>query len=319
MSTEVAKLRYEVLPAVSETVAAYLSSHARPLGRAPRPPRGIPPPPPASEGGSSPDRRPRGRATPRASAREGRSGMLDSPQMEFTDFAGGGCVRSGFHRGAADDAGVDVGDPLDDGDGYEGGTDSPDVLGGLHGKRSARREGISTKSDWRAVSQVSGIYPGGERMSGAAAVTTTEARATPAAVHLATSRACVGLAGLYRRGLPRARRGSRPGTLTPTAWPSPGTAVLELADLDPDAGTLRVRGKGRRERLAHLGTDGAAAAVSGWLAVRGNEPGPFLRAVNNWERRQRTGPPPCLHHCGGRRFRVCGLRHLPQAGPRSQT
>ena len=57
-------------------------------------------------------------------------------------------------------------------------------------------------------------------------------------------------------------------------------AVLELADLDPDAGTLRVRGKGRRERLAHLGTDGAAAAVSGWLAVRGNEPGPFLRAVN---------------------------------------
>ena len=59
--------------------------------------------------------------------------------MEFTDFAGGGRVRSGLQRGEASDAGVDVGDPLDDGDGHESGTDSPDVLGGLHGKRSARR------------------------------------------------------------------------------------------------------------------------------------------------------------------------------------
>ena len=59
--------------------------------------------------------------------------------MEFTDFAGGGRVRSGLQRGEASDAGVDVGDPLDDGDGRESGTDFPDVLGGLHGKRSARR------------------------------------------------------------------------------------------------------------------------------------------------------------------------------------
>lgn len=56
-------------------------------------------------------------------------------------------------------------------------------------------------------------------------------------------------------------------------------AALDMDDLDPDAGTLRVRGKGRRDRLAHLGMNGAAAAVDAWLAVRGSGPGPFLRAV----------------------------------------
>ena len=69
--------------------------------------------------------------------------------MEFTDFAGGGRVRSGLQRGEASDAGVDVGDPLDDGDGRESGTDSPDVLGGPAWE--AVRAADSTSARWRQV------------------------------------------------------------------------------------------------------------------------------------------------------------------------
>jgi integrase/recombinase XerC len=43
---------------------------------------------------------------------------------------------------------------------------------------------------------------------------------------------------------------------------------LDLGDLDLDAGTVNVRGKGKRERLAILG-DEATAALRSWLAVRG--------------------------------------------------
>ena len=55
-------------------------------------------------------------------------------------------------------------------------------------------------------------------------------------------------------------------------------AAARLADLDGD--TLRVHGKGRRERFAYLGANGCAAAVSAWIAVRGTEDGPLFRPVN---------------------------------------
>ena len=47
--------------------------------------------------------------------------------------------------------------------------------------------------------------------------------------------------------------------------------ALDLADYDAQAGVLKVRGKGNKERLAHV-VAGAAAAVADWLAVRGGEP-----------------------------------------------
>ncbi len=54
-------------------------------------------------------------------------------------------------------------------------------------------------------------------------------------------------------------------------------AGLELADYDPAPPTLRVRGKGDKERLAPL-VGGAARAVADWVAVRGDRPGGlFLR------------------------------------------
>ncbi|WP_420442620.1 tyrosine-type recombinase/integrase [Candidatus Palauibacter sp.] len=55
-------------------------------------------------------------------------------------------------------------------------------------------------------------------------------------------------------------------------------AAATLADLDTAAGSLKVRGKGRRERLAYL-HNGSADAVADWIERRGSEPGPILAPV----------------------------------------
>ena len=57
-------------------------------------------------------------------------------------------------------------------------------------------------------------------------------------------------------------------------------AAATLADLDMDAGRWRIHGKGRRQRWAFLGMNGARAAVEGWLRHRGSEPGPLFAPVN---------------------------------------
>jgi len=54
---------------------------------------------------------------------------------------------------------------------------------------------------------------------------------------------------------------------------------LEVADYDRVAGTLKVRGKGNKERLAHLG-DASQAALEAWLAVRGWAAGALFVAIN---------------------------------------
>lgn len=53
---------------------------------------------------------------------------------------------------------------------------------------------------------------------------------------------------------------------------------INLADLDREAWQLVIRGKGRKERLAHL-TNGTRAAVEAWLAHRGDHPGALLCPV----------------------------------------
>lgn len=55
-------------------------------------------------------------------------------------------------------------------------------------------------------------------------------------------------------------------------------AALRLEDYDPDAGTLRIMGKRRKERLAYV-VNGAALALADWLALRGRDPGPLFCPV----------------------------------------
>jgi len=55
--------------------------------------------------------------------------------------------------------------------------------------------------------------------------------------------------------------------------------TLDLADYDRAAGSLRIRGKGNKERLGYA-TDGAAQALDGWLMHRGDAPGPLFCPVN---------------------------------------
>lgn len=55
---------------------------------------------------------------------------------------------------------------------------------------------------------------------------------------------------------------------------------LDQSDFDPKTGGLVVRrGKGMKDRITYL-PNGALGAVSDWLAIRGDEPGPLLYPVD---------------------------------------
>jgi site-specific recombinase XerD len=53
---------------------------------------------------------------------------------------------------------------------------------------------------------------------------------------------------------------------------------IDVDDYDPAAGSLRVQGKGNKERLCYL-SSGAKGAVDAWLVVRGIDPGPMLQPI----------------------------------------
>ena len=63
-------------------------------------------------------------------------------------------------------------------------------------------------------------------------------------------------------------------------------ANLDLDDLDAEASTLRVIGKGNHERTAHMNGN-VAAAVAAWVRTRGSWPGPLLCATEG--KGQRVG------------------------------
>lgn len=52
----------------------------------------------------------------------------------------------------------------------------------------------------------------------------------------------------------------------------------DLADFDRATGSLKVTGKGRKERLAYP-KGGALAALEDWLALRGDDPGPLFLQI----------------------------------------
>lgn len=51
--------------------------------------------------------------------------------------------------------------------------------------------------------------------------------------------------------------------------------ALDLADLDPETGVLRIHGKGNKERVAYAG-NGSLEALEAWLEHRGEAAGPLL-------------------------------------------
>lgn len=55
---------------------------------------------------------------------------------------------------------------------------------------------------------------------------------------------------------------------------------LDMADYDPTAGELKIRGKGNKQRVVPV-VNGAAAALAAWLKVRGDAPGPLFHGLGN--------------------------------------
>lgn len=54
--------------------------------------------------------------------------------------------------------------------------------------------------------------------------------------------------------------------------------ALDVSDYDPDTGSVVIHGKGNKERAAYI-DNGAADAMSAWLSVRGESPGPLFCPV----------------------------------------
>ena len=66
-------------------------------------------------------------------------------------------------------------------------------------------------------------------------------------------------------------------------------ADLELGDYDQENGSLMVRsGKGNKQRVAYL-PSGAVAALAGWLAVRGEAPGPLFYSIRRGDHLESKG------------------------------
>jgi site-specific recombinase XerD len=56
-------------------------------------------------------------------------------------------------------------------------------------------------------------------------------------------------------------------------------ALLDLDDYSPSSQTLRIRGKGNKERTGHVVAKGAINAIGDWLELRSLKPGPLLCPV----------------------------------------
>jgi hypothetical protein len=63
---------------------------------------------------------------------------------------------------------------------------------------------------------------------------------------------------------------------------------LDVSDYDREAGTLKVRGKGNKERLAHRG-DASQAALEAWFSHRGFWPGAVFVSINKGGKLRRRG------------------------------
>lgn len=150
------------------------------------------------------------------------------------------------------------------------------LLSALRGTlKAAWRLGLVGAEDYhraRDVENVTGqTVPAGRELSAGelqALMQACEDDATPAGARDAAI-----IAMMYAAGLRRAE-----------------VVALDLADYNQETGALKVRGKRRKERLAYL-VNGAARAMTDWLAIRGDDPGALLHPINkggNIQRRRLT-------------------------------
>ncbi|MBP2704188.1 tyrosine-type recombinase/integrase [Microbispora sp. RL4-1S] len=107
------------------------------------------------------------------------------------------------------------------------------------------------------------------------------------------------------------RDGALLATLYSTGCRRAELAGLTLADFDPGARSLRVRGKGDKERLVYLTVE-AVERLDLWLAVRGGEPGPLFCPVNKAGRLR-------LSHMTGQAVADIVSRRLAAAGAARRT
>ena len=90
-----------------------------------------------------------------------------------------------------------------------------------------------------------------------------------------------------------------------------GEAVaLDVEDWDPETRTVRVQGKGRKERLVPV-NHGSEEALADWLDVRGTEPGPLfwpIRKGGKLEPRRLTTQ--AIYHILGTRAKDAGVKDV---------
>jgi site-specific recombinase XerD len=138
------------------------------------------------------------------------------------------------------------------------------MLAALRGVlKAAWRLGQMSAEDYQRATAVEGVR--GETLPAGRAITPGELSALMDICtndqSAAGARDAAMIALLYSCGLRRAE-----------------VVALDLEDYDAGAGTLTIRGKGNKERLAHV-VGGAADALADWLLIRGDEPGPLFWPV----------------------------------------
>ena len=116
-----------------------------------------------------------------------------------------------------------------------------------------------------------------------ASVRDVRGKRQPKGRHVATGELAALLAICERDPSPA---GARDTAMIALAWATGARraelAGLTLADLTPtgeDEGELVIRGKGDKDRTAYL-YNGAYRALTDWLAVRGDDPGPIFCKIN---------------------------------------
>jgi len=161
--------------------------------------------------------------------------------------------------------------------------------------RTARAQGQMTGDDYAALCTVKPAH--GQRLPAGRAVTAGELAAMLGGCECdpspAGARDGALLAIGYAGGLRRAE-----------------LAGLDLADYDPAAATLRVLGKGNKERSIPL-EGGAVAWLTDWLKMRGEAPGPMFWPVTKaGDLQPRRMTAQAIYDALAKRARAVGVAHL---------